>query len=137
MILGTREEWWKIMPADMWHSQCVFCQPDITPLLKEFDHWYICRNKYPYLWLKDNLLIIPKKHRKYTYELSPEEFAEFPKLEQFMNEYYGEKEYFSFIRQSCKWRSLEHLHYHYLPWFLSGKDMEYILQQNQISSWKH
>jgi hypothetical protein len=37
-----------------------------------------------------------------------------------MKDYYKwDKNYFSFIRQSIWWRSIEHLHYHYLPWHFS------------------
>jgi hypothetical protein len=38
------------------------------------------------------------------------------------NWYKWEKNYFSFIRQTEGWRSIEHLHYHYLPWKISFSD---------------
>jgi diadenosine tetraphosphate (Ap4A) HIT family hydrolase len=59
--------------------------------------------------------VIPKKHRKHTSELSVEEYAELHKIDIFMKKYYNNNDYFSFIRQSFTGRSLEHLHYHYLP----------------------
>jgi diadenosine tetraphosphate (Ap4A) HIT family hydrolase len=131
MDFWTRNEWSKIQPKDLWKDECPFCEPQKTPLIKEFNHWFVCHNKYPYGWLKDNLLVIPKKHRKYTYELDSQEWSEFPTVEKFIHEYFGETDYFSFIRQSCKWRSLEHLHYHYLPGFISGAHVEHILQNQK------
>ncbi len=136
MGFWSRQDWLKIQPDDLGKSECVFCNPKNTPVLKEFSHWYICRNKYPYWENKDNLLVIPKKHTKYTYELSAEQWAEISEVEKFMKDYYGENNYFSFIRQSCAGRSLEHLHYHYIPGFISGAHVEHILQNQSYTLWK-
>ena len=136
MELNSRENWCKIKPNDLWEYDCPFCDVRKTPLIQEFKYWYICYNKYPYWGIKDNLLAIPKKHRKYTYDLSPEEFWEFQEVEKFIKDFYKKQDYFSFIRQSTRWRSLEHLHYHYLPGFVSGSDVENILYKNQIHLWK-
>lgn len=136
MNFWTREQWNKLKPEDLWKDECPFCKPKVTPLIKEFTHWFVCHNKYPYGWLKDNLLVIPKKHRKYTYELESQEWEEFPEVEKFIHSFYWDTNYFSFIRQSCKWRSLEHLHYHYLPWVVSGSHVEHILQTQYFTPWK-
>jgi diadenosine tetraphosphate (Ap4A) HIT family hydrolase len=129
MQIGSREDWYKLAPKDLWKKDCPFCDQNNTPLIKSFEYWYICKNKYPYCDSPDHLLVIPKQHKKYTHELTPQEYAELHKIDIFMNNYYKGNDYFSFIRQSFTGRSLEHLHYHYLPWFLSGPDLEYILEQ--------
>ncbi len=130
MDVGTREEWSKIMPKDMWKTECPFCDITKTPVLKVFIHWFICYNKYPYWWNKDHLLLIPKKHKQFATLLSQEETQELPLIEQYIKEYYQETDYFSFTRHTNQWRSLEHLHYHYLPWTITPSDIELILQKN-------
>ena len=65
-------------------------------------------------------MAIPKKHKIYTTDLSIEELKDYKNVEKFMLEWYKwEKNYFSFIRQWIWWRSVEHLHYHYLPGHIS------------------
>jgi hypothetical protein len=42
-----------------------------------------------------------------------------------MKNYYKDKwEYFSFIRQSKANKSVEHMHYHYLPWIVHARVIE-------------
>ena len=100
-------------------DNCPFCNEDQL-ILNSTKHWYIMYNKFPYYWNKVHLMAIPKRHLKFTIELNNEELIDFNNVEIFMNKYYKwEKNYFSFIRQSLWWRSVEHLHYHYLPWHIS------------------
>jgi diadenosine tetraphosphate (Ap4A) HIT family hydrolase len=47
--------------------------------------------------------------------MTQEEFCELQDVEKFMKNFYGDKKYFSFIRQTGEAKSLHHLHYHYLP----------------------
>lgn len=82
----------------------------------ESKYWTVAYNIYPYYWNKQNLLVFPKKHRKFCYELNQEELKDYKNIEIFLKRYFKDKEYFSIIRQSEKWRSVEHLHYHYLQW---------------------
>jgi len=44
--------------------------------------------------------VIPYRHVEHTKDLSVDEFQEFQEVEKFMFEYFGDKKYFSFIRQS-------------------------------------
>lgn len=136
MDFWTRDDWMKSKPEDYGHSNCPFCDRSKTPLIQEFTHWFVCHNKYPYGNNPQNILLVPKKHRKYTYELTSEEFWELPKIEKFISEFYKWESYFSFIRQTYGGRSLEHLHYHYLPWIFCGSHVEHILEQNKNYSWK-
>jgi diadenosine tetraphosphate (Ap4A) HIT family hydrolase len=129
MTFWNRVEWFNIQPNDLWKSQCPFCDISLTPLVKEFTYWFICNNKYPYGNKEKNLLLIPKRHVKYSHDLKSEEWWELKIIHEFINEYFWKDDFFSFMRESWKWRSLEHLHYHYLPWFISNEDVEHILEK--------
>jgi len=129
MTLWNRDEWLHLQPNDLWKTHCPFCDITLTPLVKEFTYWYVCNNKYPYGWIKKNLLLIPKRHVKYSSDLQSQEWWELEKVHNFIHEYFGDDDFFSFMRESCTWRSLEHLHYHFLPGYISGADVEHILEK--------
>ncbi len=96
---------------------CQFCTPlkwDEDLFINSTEYWIILHNKYPYYWVHENLLAFPKRHIAYTYELNNEELLDFKNVEKFMKNYFWEENYFSFIRQWTWWRSVEHIHYHYL-----------------------
>ncbi len=100
-------------------DRCPFC----IDILKESQYiafetkyWYVVYNKYPYFWNKIHLLTSPKKHKITTDELSYEELKDYKNIEKFMKDWYKWKNYFSFIRQTIWWKSVEHLHYHYISW---------------------
>ena len=124
MIFGDREDYLKNNPFHK-KDTCPFC--DIKAknepfLIKETKYWNISYNKFPYYWYKQNLLATPIKHKALTINLSDEELLDFKNVEKFMKDYFWEKEYFSFIRQWIWWRSVEHLHYHYLEWIIAHSD---------------
>jgi hypothetical protein len=50
-------------------------------------------------------------------------------VQKFINNYYWDKEYFSFMRETLWKRSIEHLHYQYLPWVLRTSRIEAILKE--------
>lgn len=112
----NREEYQKHVKY-MDKNNCPFCKIGKEhKILYETDYWFVIEALYPYFDAKWHLLATPKKHREFTWQLSKAEFGDFKKVEIFMEKYYFGKEYFSFIRQT-KWnKSVEHLHYHYLPW---------------------
>jgi len=100
-------------------NNCPFCN-EKQLIITNTKYWYIMYNKFPYYWDKTHLMAIPKRHIKFSIELNKEELNDFINVEIFMKDYYKwEKNYFSFIRQSTGWRSVEHLHYHYLVWHIS------------------
>lgn len=103
-------------------DNCPFCKNielQKKYIIKETKYWNISYNKFPYYWENIHLMAIPKEHKTYTYELTDEELIDYRNVEIFMKEYYKNTNYYSFIRQSIWWRSIEHLHYHYLPWHIS------------------
>lgn len=112
-------------------ENCPFCSKDFKEtheILFESKFWMVVFNKYPYFdetWV--NLLVLPKRHLEFTSDLLAEELADFLKVEKFAKKFYEEKklEYFSFIRQTKSNKSVEHLHYHYLPWKPSSRIIDW------------
>ena len=94
---------------------CTYSKEEEKLFLYETKYWKVIYNKFPY-YSKKHLMSIPKRHIKYTTELNNEELIDFKNIEIFIKNFYKEKNYFSFIRETTWWRSVEHLHYHYLPW---------------------
>jgi hypothetical protein len=64
-----------------------------------------------------------------AYELNAEEMIEYPIVEKFIYDFYQWGAYFTFMRESLQNRSLEHIHYHFLPWKISYSDLEYFLKK--------
>ena len=131
MIFFNRQDY-ESESAFFWKENCPFCEhwgKEKKYIVATTKHWSIRYNKFPYL--DDNqefhLLAIPKKHRIMTTELTYEELKDYKNVEHFMQKYYKAKEYFSFIRQWYAGRSVEHLHYHYLPWVLFSSKLKKIL----------
>lgn len=103
----------------LWKDECIFCwisEDEIELVLYESKHWEVRLNKFPYYWKNQNLLALPKRHIEETLELNNEELLDFKNIEKFMKDYFKDKHYFSFIRQTDWWRSVKHIHYHYLEW---------------------
>ncbi len=113
----TREEYEKIW----YHTKenCPFCK-DIDlkhEVLFRTDYWIVIYSLYPYFDIeKEHIIVVPLRHVEFTYELSKEEFFDYKNVELFLKDYFNWKDYFSFIRQSKSNKSVEHLHYHYIPW---------------------
>ena len=103
-------------------KDCPFCEiieeEEKQLILFESKYWQIRFNKFPYYWYKQNLLVFPLSHRIFTTDLTDEEILDYKNVEKYMKNYFKNKNYFSFIRQWIWWRSIEHLHYHYLEWIL-------------------
>jgi len=130
MKILPRNTCYKPWPKE-WESTCRFCKLDIENIIWRGKYLYIQHNKYPYLGLKNHLLVVPFAHKIFTKELSWEEMIEMIEVEKFMEKFYNSGDYFSFIRQSNskQSRSVAHLHYHYLPWALNPDILEEALKQ--------
>ena len=103
-------------------KDCPFCNENENKKYQIYEtkYWKIIYNKFPYYWDKEHLMTVPKRHVKFTYDLNNEELIDYKNIEIYMKDYYKwNNNYYSFIRQSIWWRSIEHLHYHYLPWHIS------------------
>ena len=74
-------------------------------------------------------MAIPYSHKTFANELSSIEFAEMREVQKFIKEFFQDKEYFSFMRETLWKRSIEHLHYHYLPWVLRTSRIENMLKE--------
>ncbi len=100
-------------------KDCPFCkleEDEKALFLYKTKYWEVRFNKFPYYWYKQNLLAFPIEHKANTTDLTDEEILDFKNIELYMKNYFWEKNYFSFIRHGKWWRSVEHLHYHYLEW---------------------
>lgn len=139
MIFWNREKYLEQNPY-LTKEVCPFCkvEDDEIPLLVyKTDFWEIRFNKYPYYWYKQHLLVFPIKHKEYTTELDDNELIDYKNIELFMKNYFWEKNYFSFIRQWDWWRSVAHLHYHYLEWMLiHSKDDNKLFNIKNVSKWE-
>jgi diadenosine tetraphosphate (Ap4A) HIT family hydrolase len=140
MKIYHRDIWEQIQPPDLGANGCVFCEPWLEKdyVIFETEHWRVMNNKYPILGLLEHIMAVPKKHIKLAYEIPTEVMAEYPKVEKFVSDFFEWKSYFTFMRESLQNRSLEHIHYHFLPGKMNYKHLEYILLEqgftNQLDS---
>lgn len=134
MKLHKRDDWKKHQPKDQGKENCPLCEESEEYTIQKFTHWRICHNKYPLLGKEEHLMAVPLRHVILTSNLTPEELEEFHNVEKFMEEYYLKKgkDYFSFVRQSPLSRSLEHLHYHYVPGRIYYKNIEEMLKKQGL-----
>lgn len=115
----------------IWKENCPFCIDEDNITIWKWKYLNIRHNKYPYNWLKNHLLLIPNRHIEHTKDLNNNELLELKDAESFINDYYKGENYFSFIRQTNWWKSIKHVHYHYLPWKLYSNSVEeLLLKQN-------
>lgn len=132
MKLYKRENWIWHSPEDLGASSCVFCQKAESEkeyILWQWYYWFIVHNKYPYLWLEEHIMAIPLNHYKLSHEIPPEAYAEMSKVHSFIKDFYWDRQYFSFTRETFGDRSLEHLHMHFLPWIVYSKEIEALLEK--------
>lgn len=140
MKLFDRKIWENIQPADLWSKQCAFCEENLEKeyCIYETEHWRILHNKFPVLWLRNQIMAIPKYHYKMAYEIPEHVMADYVNIEKYVYDFYKWWSYFTFMRESIQNRSLEHIHYHFLPGKINYKHLEYILMDqgftNQLDS---
>ena len=132
MKIYKRTDWLETAPADFWKEKCPFCtkREDEPEYIRwEWKHWYIMNNKYPILGLDTHFMAIPKRHIKLAHDISPEEMSEYPKVEKVIYDFFEGKKYFTFMRESLESRSLEHIHYHFVPGWIPYDDIEIMLKK--------
>lgn len=101
----------------MWRKNCPFCSDDYEEtqyVIYESRYWYLAHNKYPILGFTNQYIAYPKRHVVLAKDLLSEEFADYKFIEKKVHELYSD-DYFTFMRESVSGRSLEHLHYHFVP----------------------
>ena len=98
-------------------ENCPFCTKlKKDEIIHQTQYWLVLVNLVPYFDEKEHFMTIPKRHVEFTYELTEEELKDYRNIELFMKKYFENKcDYFSFIRQTKSNKSVEHMHYHYLP----------------------
>lgn len=133
MKLYDRKHWYEINPSDRGKSDCVFCKPDDEEnkeyIIWRGKYWYICHNKFPILWLTNQFLAIPYRHVILSKDLSDEEYIEFREVEACISERYEQEDYFMFVREGLNSRSMEHIHYHFVPGQIPYDDIELMLRK--------
>lgn len=130
MKLYKRDIWRNTQPADMGSESCPFCEThfDASYEIYQTKHWRVLHNKFPVLWLREHIMATPKMHLRLAYEIPSEVMAEYPLIEKFVYDFFDGASYFTFMRESLQNRSLEHIHYHFLPGKLNYTHLEYILK---------
>ena len=104
----SHQKYLKLIAKGILNNGCNLCK---APSIKEFKHWRIIDNKYPYdLVAKTSHMIIPKRHASET-KLTIGEFKELQKIRLT----YIEQNYEFLFLQTKKESSIpEHLHIHLL-----------------------
>jgi len=134
MELFDRKIWYTTNPNDRGASDCPFCkntdpEHDVYVVWRG-KYWFIAHNKFPILWLTNQFLAMPYRHVLLSKDLNDEEYLEFREVEKFMSTKYEPwADYFMFVREWLKSRSLEHIHYHFVPGRIPYDDIEVMLQK--------
>ncbi len=88
--------------------------------------------------MKEHIMAIPKKHYILAKDISDEVYVDYRNVEKFVSDFYENKNYFTFMRETVQGRSLEHIHYHFLPGILYYNALEKMLLEqwftNQLDS---
>jgi len=118
--MNTREEYLKNKHYYT-IKDCPFCTKLVKneTILFETDLWIVKENDYPYNNIDKHLLVFPKRHIKKTSQINKKEWEDYYNIQQFMYNFFWNKEFFSFIRHTEGNKSVEHLHFHYLSWLPS------------------
>lgn len=132
--MKDRKIWDEIMKwkDSIWEAECPFCHTSEWEQrleIKKFKFWKLVKNLYPYSWLKNHLLLIPYRHIEHTKFLNNEELSELSEIYNFIEKFFWDENYFSFIRETNWWKSIKHIHYHYLPWILYSQSVEKMLDE--------
>ncbi len=138
MKLYPRNFWEQNYPEDKMSNACPFCEEENEYIIHSTQYWNITHNKFPILGLREHIMAVPKEHFIYAKDMPNEFFADYKNIEQFVSDFYWEKPYFTFMRESLSGRSIEHLHYHFLPGKMYYKVLENMLKDqgftNQLDS---
>ncbi len=65
--------------------------------------------------MQEHIMAFPKTHYILAKDIPEEVFADYKNIEIFVADFYRDTPYFTFMRESVEGRSIEHIHYHFLP----------------------
>lgn len=117
-----------------WQKDCPFCPyfyQDSPHILWKSRHWAVLINTYPYVLEGKHIMLVPKRHYPYSYEISSDESCDMSEAYRFIKRYFWEEDYFSFTRESFAERSVEHFHTH----FISGNIPRIALVEMLVKQW--
>lgn len=139
MKIYSRSIWHTDRPEDLGKESCPFCSPENAEyIMFQTDYWLLVQNKFPILGLKQHIMAVPKRHVILSKDLSHEELSDYGNILWYVHDYFWDQDFFSFLRESREARSLEHLHYHFLPGQMRYKSLEKMLEKqgftNQLDS---
>lgn len=127
----TREEYHKKIWEDIYlKDNCPFCtniKEQEWYIIWKWKYWFIIHNIYPYSWNDKHIMAVPYIHKKYFLELNDDEILDLKNVNKFIKDFFWEDNYFSCLRETIANRSIEHLHYHYIPWKLQWKYLRKML----------
>lgn len=115
--LRTTETWNRYQAEPKKNNgDCFMCDPEAIVVVREFEHWIIIENNYPYdVVAKDHHMLIPKKHISFAVGDILE--AEEDELELIKETLDKEGEYDCIMKNFTAGQSQpQHLHYHLLTW---------------------
>jgi diadenosine tetraphosphate (Ap4A) HIT family hydrolase len=136
--IGTRDEYKKILwdRKMIGREGCPFCDLEAQEdmILWKGKHWFIIQNKFPYTGTKEHIMAVPYEHHVCAHEFDTETWAEMEHVHAWVRDFYGEKGYFSFTRETVNdgdrdTRSIEHYHTHFCIGRLQGKYLRNMLQK--------
>ena len=115
-------------------NDCPFCffVETKNQIYRTWKYWTIFFNKNPYSKDQNHLLALPKRHIKYFRELDNDELIEYGEVSKKVLEFFGDKDYFSFSRETMAKRSVEHLHIHFLIWKLRATTLTLMLREQWL-----
>jgi len=116
----------------IWKNNCPFCKLEKKEkklVIFNTKHWEIRYNKYPYGWIKKHVLVFPKRHVEFSKNLNDLELLDLKNIHKYLYDFYETQKYFSFLRETFKWRSIKHLHYHYMPGNIHSNNFAEILNK--------
>lgn len=127
----SREEYHKILWKEMYgKDDCPFCkiEEQIATTYRKWKYWCILYNLSSYSWDHRHLMAVPYEHIKFSTELKYYHFKELSKIYKIIKDFFKDEDYFSFTRETIWWRSVEHLHIHFLVWKLQWKFLRKMLE---------
>lgn len=111
----------------IWKSWCPFCNPNEKPL-RAGKYWHIVYNQYPYTGNDQHIMAVPVRHIVFSTDFTKSELKELTSVYAFAKQFFWDKSYFSFTRETIDCRSIEHYHTHFCAGQLQGRYLRKMLE---------